>query len=382
MKNKLNILLITFDWRNIFENDFILLKQKLNRDRLCADDNDFFIMAWSDKSYFARKDNISTVHIKTRLRHLRIVQDFASIFVLPLMLWRHRFKPDVILLYDFPFVFASFLPRLFYRSQVALILSALPSGLVRTRRGSAFLKYYYQVICEFFGKYLIDKFFCISPATKKYLLDIGVKKEIVEIVPDVFSGTDVFLAAANSDSVRIKHGIGGKKVLLNVGRLEPEKNQESLIRALADICDDSLVLLILGEGSLIESLQALSVELGVQERVIFAGFIGREEIWSYYKAADVLLLNSLSEGLGLVVWEAMRCGVPVIGSRVGGIEDSIGKNEERGYFWCQKDGFEALQSLISKCVHRDETTKERVVAAKAYIEEKLSFCYTINSFFE
>ena len=108
---------------------------------------------------------------------------------------------------------------------------------------------------------------------------------------------------------------GGRKSgdarILTVGRLSPEKNHALLIRAFAILNRTRPArLTILGIGSEKEALQQLALSEGVADRVTFAGFA--IDPFPYYADADLFVLSSDFEGFGLVLVEAMSCGVPVV----------------------------------------------------------------------
>lgn len=379
---KIKILIISFDWRNIFENDPELMKSKLNRDHLRAEFNDFFIFSWSNKKYHKKVGNFETVHLLARFRHLRFVYDFLSIFILPISLLHYKFVPDLIICYDFPFVISCILPKYFWKSRVAIILSALPSQLVRTRKSWGNIKFFYQILIEKISVKFIDDFFCIGEATKKYLLDLNVKKDITIVFPDVFSEHKADIENAESGRAKEKYGIPSEKsIILSVGRLEPEKNYEKLLVAWSKINNNNLVLLIVGDGILDSKLKKMCDELEIADKVVFAGRVSHQEIWNYYKDAAAFLLFSKSEGLGLVFWEAMMMKVPVIGSRTGGIADSLGENQERGFFWEDLDDKDSLEKIINKCVFRDKEVEDKIRAAKEYVDYIASLNYTINKSF-
>ena len=143
--------------------------------------------------------------------------------------------------------------------------------------------------------------------------------------------TDVFKPSHGWESVRRKLGIEGRKVLLTVSRLLPQKGQDMVIRVLPKLAaaHPDLVYLIAGEGPHRGALEELARSLGVRDRVIFAGFIHQEELADYYNACDLFIMlnrdvDGLSwEGFGIVLLEASACGKPVIGGRAGGVEDSV-----------------------------------------------------------
>jgi glycosyltransferase involved in cell wall biosynthesis len=108
-----------------------------------------------------------------------------------------------------------------------------------------------------------------------------------------------------------------------VARLEAEKGHRTLLEAwplvLAEV--PSARLLIIGEGSERDSLEAQVVSLGIEDRVVFTG--RREDVPAVTAALDVAVLPSYREAQGLSVLEAMALGRPVIASRVGGIPEMI-----------------------------------------------------------
>lgn len=109
------------------------------------------------------------------------------------------------------------------------------------------------------------------------------------------------------------------------GRLEANKDHETLIRAFAmisPVCANA-VLVIAGHGTLASSLKSLSIRLGVDSRVYFTGFL--DEGWRYLPALDVFLLTTrVKESFGRALSEAMTARLPVIGVRTGGIPEVIG----------------------------------------------------------
>lgn len=143
--------------------------------------------------------------------------------------------------------------------------------------------------------------------------------------------TAVFRPSGGGERVRRRFGLEGKKVLLTVSRLLPQKGQDTLIRVLPLLAaaHPEIVYLVGGEGPHRGALEALSRAVGVSDRVIFAGFIPQEELPRYYNSCDLFVMlnrdvGGLSwEGFGIVLLEASACGKPVIGGRAGGVKDSV-----------------------------------------------------------
>jgi glycosyltransferase involved in cell wall biosynthesis len=111
-------------------------------------------------------------------------------------------------------------------------------------------------------------------------------------------------------------------VIVTAGRLVDEKDQHTLIRAVAAMVRTQARLVVFGEGPLREPLETLRDDLGLQNRVDLPGFASNP--YAEFGRADVLALPSKSEGFANVVIEALACGLPVVAMRgTGGIADSL-----------------------------------------------------------
>lgn len=114
-------------------------------------------------------------------------------------------------------------------------------------------------------------------------------------------------------------------VIGNVGRLHPDKDQATLLRAFArarSALPAGTLLVILGKGRLEQKLKAQAVELGIAEQVRFLGQV--PEAWRAFPAFDVFALSSDHEPFGMVLLEAMAAGVPVVATDCGGAPEVVG----------------------------------------------------------
>jgi glycosyltransferase involved in cell wall biosynthesis len=110
-------------------------------------------------------------------------------------------------------------------------------------------------------------------------------------------------------------------VVLAVGRLVPEKDFATLLRAVAQL-GDHVRLTLIGEGPERAALTALASELGVAHRVDLPGYAA--EPWAAYAQARVFALSSRSEGFGNVIVEALASGLPVVSTSCGGPDEILG----------------------------------------------------------
>ena len=110
-------------------------------------------------------------------------------------------------------------------------------------------------------------------------------------------------------------------VLLAVGRLVPEKDFPTLLRAFARLERPSARLIILGKGPEEARLKTLSKDLGIASRVTLAGY--SKEPWRFYSQAKCFVLSSLSEPFGNVVVEAMAYGLPIVATASAGPQEIL-----------------------------------------------------------
>jgi len=162
----------------------------------------------------------------------------------------------------------------------------------------------------------------VAQALKDRLVALGIPAARVEVLRN---GVDLhFFQQVDRDSSR--HRLGFKrKTLLSVGNLVPLKGHDLTIRALRLLPETDLV--IVGEGPERKALGSLAGELGVGDRVSFAGALAQEDLRHYYGSADALILASSREGWANVLLESMACGTPVIASRVGGTPEVVAAPE-------------------------------------------------------
>jgi len=127
--------------------------------------------------------------------------------------------------------------------------------------------------------------------------------------------------------VRKQWGIPDDCILVGcIARLVPSKGLNYLIDAMPSIVEikPDIMLLIAGDGPILQALKNQVRALRLEEKVIFTGFI--DNAADYLSTFDIFILPSLKEGLGISIIEAMMAGKPVIASRTGGIPEVISDN--------------------------------------------------------
>jgi D-inositol-3-phosphate glycosyltransferase len=171
----------------------------------------------------------------------------------------------------------------------------------------------------------------------------------VRVIP---CGVDLKLfVPQNQQQAREKLGIkGNQPLLLFVGRLDPFKGPDLLLRA-ATMMDEKAQIVIVGGKSTgdkeVKQLRELAAQLKITKRVHFIGARQQHELPLIYSAADVTVIPSYHESFGLAAVESLACGTPVVATHAGGLKAVI-RQGETGYLVPRCPGFfaERLDTLL------------------------------------
>ena len=170
-----------------------------------------------------------------------------------------------------------------------------------------------------------------------------------------------------------------------VGRIQPHKGPEVLIRAVAEMVGHSpalrakLITMIVGgasgaNGAEVDRLKELVNWLGISDVVRFAPPVERKDLADYYRAADLVCVPSYSESFGLVALEAQACGTPVVASAVGGLRTAVAD----GISGVLVDGHNprAWSSVIARLLQEPQ---RRILLAMGALEHASHFGWAATS---
>jgi L-malate glycosyltransferase len=178
-----------------------------------------------------------------------------------------------------------------------------------------------------------DALQAISNYLLKWGRDMGFKGLITEVIPN---GVDISNFAQSYNEKDIKDTISSFNfidkpiILVTASRLVEKNGIEDVINALP-LLPSNVCFVICGDGGLRDDLKNLTVKLEVDKRVLFLGNKNHRELNKIFKASDIFIRPSLSEGLGNSFLEAMSAGLPTIATEVGGIPDFLVDNNT-GWF--------------------------------------------------
>lgn len=170
-----------------------------------------------------------------------------------------------------------------------------------------------------------DHVFAVGSVLRRKAIELGAAPERVS---NFLAGVDLHrFGPGDRAAARTRFGLTGHgPLLLSVGSLVPVKATERLLYAAAQLAPDhpDLTVVLVGDGPRRPALERIVAATPVLSgRVTFAGPVSHDQLPDWYRAADLLVLPSRSEGVPNVLLEAMTCGLPFVASDVGSISDLL-----------------------------------------------------------
>jgi glycosyltransferase involved in cell wall biosynthesis len=165
----------------------------------------------------------------------------------------------------------------------------------------------------------IDAFVAVSGVSKqRFAAWTGVDERKGFVVPNCIDASAFGTGPKRADLLD-RYGLEGKRILLTLGRMDPAeryKGFDETMEAVAALAPDhpDLAYLICGDGADRPRLEQKAIDLGIADRVVFAGYIPETEKADHYRLADAFVMPGRGEGFGIVYLEALACGVPVVAS--------------------------------------------------------------------
>ena len=174
----------------------------------------------------------------------------------------------------------------------------------------------------------IDMAVSVSELTKRRFLDWApLSAQKVEILPNAID-IDSYRPGEKPESLIERYGLQNKIVIMTLGRIsanEQYKGFDEVIDVIPLLLQEipNVIYLLCGDGDDRKRLEEKVEKLGLQQHVIFTGYVSEEEKVEHYRLADVYVMPSHGEGFGIVLLEAMACGIPVVASKVDGGREAL-----------------------------------------------------------
>jgi glycosyltransferase involved in cell wall biosynthesis len=199
----------------------------------------------------------------------------------------------------------------------------------------------------------------------------GVDPHKIVVIPNGIS-VENYLAPVAREELRAQWNLPQEAVVLgSIGRLVPQKGFDVLLRALANLPNANVQLVLVGEGEQETALRALAAELRIAERVHFVGY--RYDVPQLLGAFDVYVHPARFEGMSNAVLEAMAAGCPIVASAVDGnlelIQDGI-----TGWL-VPPDNVPALAHAMKEAITQPQEARERGRAA----QQRALHCFSVDA---
>jgi glycosyltransferase involved in cell wall biosynthesis len=334
-----------------------------------------------DMSYFADEAGVRPLYIREMSREISL-KDAITVWKLFRLFLRER--PDIIHTHTAKAGTVGRTAGFLYRWLTPGILLGKPRrcSFVHTYHGHVFHSYYgrtrtrlFLAIERLLARLVTDRLIAVS---KQQGVEIGEKFRVgrsgqIKVIP---LGLDLGLFVdhtARRAKFRQELCIPEDAILIGiVGRLTEIKNHRMFLNVVARLKEidpacrrqGAVRFIVIGDGSLRESLEEQKQALGLEKHVIFVG--GRKDPEYFYPALDVVALTSLNEGTPLTLIEAMANARPVVATRVGGVVDLLGEVIEDGPYQVCRRGIsvpagdeEAFVAALSRII-RDRSLRQEL----------------------
>lgn len=284
--------------------------------------------------------------------HVVRVATFGRVARVPVMptlgRWIRRLQPDVLHLH-FPNP----------AGELACLLGRPTCPIVLTYhcdigRQLALLALYRWPLDAFLKR--VDCILVTSPVTLEKSPFLAPHRDRCRVI---HSGVDFARVAETPRTVRLRDELRGRHPaprILFVGRLRPYKGIPVLLEAMRELPGS---LLLVGSGETEALVRREILRLGLESRVLLAGEVPDADLGGYYRAADVLVLSSVTraEAFGLALVEAMHCGLPVVSTRLGTGTSYVNRDGVTGLEANPRDPRDLARAIRWILEHPDEARR-------------------------
>jgi glycosyltransferase involved in cell wall biosynthesis len=239
---------------------------------------------------------------------------------------------------------------------------------------------YYEKIDKLFLRFA-DHVVAVSEGQRQKILDRGVSREVVSVIHNSINSTS---ERGTPDKKSLREILGVRKdalLVISAGRLSPEKNYKSMIKAAKIVVSKNpeVIFAIFGEGAERKELQNLVDIEGLGRSFFLHGFI--KNISSLFSQADIFILPSFTEGLSNVLLEACASRVPCIASAAGGNPEII-QDDETGFLVQNPEDVNSFAEKIQILLQDPELRKRMGENARNYVQNNFSFEEQTKKYYE
>lgn len=222
---------------------------------------------------------------------------------------------------------------------------------------------------------LLNKLVCISRAIKNVALEDGIDQSKLKVIHSGIK-TDKFKDTTSDSNYKEKFGIPQDSILIGtVAALVDHKDYPTLLRAAKIVTEKekNIYFCAAGSGDMEAELKQLHKDLELGVKFKFLGF--RNDIGKFLKSLDIFVLASKMEGLGTSLLDAMAVGLPVIGTRAGGIPEAI-KNGKNGLLVQPQNPTALAEKIIE--LSKDKNLRQRLGENGKTMVQEFSITKTVE----
>ena len=230
----------------------------------------------------------------------------------------------------------------------------------------------------------VDAVVVAGTMSRDFNIKNGARQEKIFIAPNIVDN-EMFIKQSlksKKEKERFKQelNIQNKKIILFVGQLIKRKGVEYLLKAYKKIKNDydDVCLVVIGDGVLKNELEDICIKEHIKD-VRFTGWVSEEQKIIYYSIADLFVLPTLEDVWGLVINEAMCCGLPVISTKAAGCAQDMIIPGENGFI-VDAANIDQLYSSMKKIILDDEVAKKMGEKSLEIIENRFSLSKMVNGF--
>jgi len=209
-----------------------------------------------------------------------------------------------------------------------------------------------------------DAVVAVSPGIRERLLEAGVDAGRVRLIPN--AATPV-VGAASREEARNLLSLPDKPLIGWVGRLSPEKGPDVALEAFARLDERDACLVFLGSGRDAAKLQHRAKVLQVSERIIWHGAV--PDAARFFSAFDAFLLSSRTEGIPMVLLEAMAANVPIVATRVGGVPEVL---DSQSAFLVESEDVDGIAAALGAALGNSELSRAKSKRAHQRLTERFA----------
>lgn len=217
---------------------------------------------------------------------------------------------------------------------------------------------------ERFAARWADRIICVSENDQKLALgyDVASPDKLITIHNGMPIMNDTFTEKQYNQNKSVE--------FIMVARFSEQKDHKSLLEAIQRIrLQKDYVFSLVGDGELLDNIRSLSLKMGIEKKIRFLG--PRQDVPELLKGADVFVLTSKWEGLPRSIIEAMRAGLPVIASDVGGVSELV-EEGVTGYL-VPRGNADILGARLEKLIDDSELRSQMGMAGYERFIEKYTF---------